>query len=95
VLALESGADDYLGRPFGPSALLARLRLQLRREPAAGDDRARRRLRLFFQRADSGRVRSASPHVRFDRRTATDEARGSGSGRAITVLSGAMQCPRD
>jgi DNA-binding response OmpR family regulator len=30
VLALESGADDYLGRPFGPSALLARLRLQLR-----------------------------------------------------------------
>jgi DNA-binding response OmpR family regulator len=31
VLALESGADDYLGRPFGPSALLARLRLQLRR----------------------------------------------------------------
>ncbi len=33
VLALESGADDYLGRPFGPSALLARLRLQLRRSP--------------------------------------------------------------
>jgi DNA-binding response OmpR family regulator len=31
VLALEAGADDYLGRPFGPSALLARLRLQLRR----------------------------------------------------------------
>jgi two-component system OmpR family response regulator len=30
VLALESGAHDYLARPFGLSALLARLRVQLR-----------------------------------------------------------------
>lgn len=30
VLALESGAHDYVARPFGLSALLARLRAQLR-----------------------------------------------------------------
>jgi DNA-binding response OmpR family regulator len=37
VLALESGADDYVGRPFGMSVLLARLRARLRRhEPDGG-----------------------------------------------------------
>jgi DNA-binding response OmpR family regulator len=35
VLALESGADDYVARPFGVSVLLARLRARLRRQEPA------------------------------------------------------------
>lgn len=39
VLALESGADDYLTKPFGPRELLARMGAVLRRRaPAAGAD---------------------------------------------------------
>src|SRR5258708_3709277 len=36
VLALESGAHDYVARPFGLSALLARLRVQLREHGGDG-----------------------------------------------------------
>ena len=39
VLALESGADDYIGRPFGLSVLLARLRAHLRQRATGEDDR--------------------------------------------------------
>lgn len=35
VLGLESGADDYLAKPFNPRELLARIHAVLRRRPAA------------------------------------------------------------
>ncbi len=37
VLALESGANDYIARPFGMSALLARLRAHLRQRQLSDD----------------------------------------------------------
>ncbi len=40
VLGLEIGADDYLGKPFEPRELVARLRALLRRQHAAWADTA-------------------------------------------------------
>ena len=40
VLALDSGADDYLTKPFGNLELMARLRLHLRRRAAAPESAA-------------------------------------------------------
>jgi DNA-binding response OmpR family regulator len=41
VVGLELGADDYLGKPFSPKELVARIRAVLRRaRPAAGAARA-------------------------------------------------------
>lgn len=38
VEALDSGADDYVTKPFGMDELLARIRATLRRAPAGQDD---------------------------------------------------------
>ena len=35
VLGLEAGADDYMIKPFNPSELVARIKVRLRRSPAA------------------------------------------------------------
>jgi len=35
VLCLEAGADDYMIKPFNPSELVARIKVRLRRSPAA------------------------------------------------------------
>ena len=39
VLGLELGADDYIGKPFSPRELVARVRARLRRHDGAGDGR--------------------------------------------------------
>lgn len=36
VAALDAGADDYVGKPFGPAELLARIRVALRHAAGAG-----------------------------------------------------------
>jgi two-component system OmpR family response regulator len=41
-VGLETGADDYLVKPFGPRELLARVRAMLRRGPRVQAPRARR-----------------------------------------------------
>lgn len=38
IIGLEIGADDYLGKPFNPRELVARIRAVLRRGEVAGDE---------------------------------------------------------
>ena len=62
IVGLEIGADDYLGKPFSPRELLARIRAILRRGPPADqhDDMTRR---FHFQgwTLDSGLRQVLSP----------------------------------
>ena len=39
IVGLESGADDYLPKPFNPRELVARLRAIMRRSSSDGNDR--------------------------------------------------------
>jgi two-component system, OmpR family, response regulator len=48
IVGLELGADDYLGKPFNPRELLARIRAILRRTPEAGQPLPGSRRRLGF-----------------------------------------------
>ena len=56
VLALESGADDYVGRPFGLTVLLSRLRLHLRRHYSSGDERLRLKPFIYFSNPRNGTI---------------------------------------
>jgi two-component system OmpR family response regulator len=47
IVGLELGADDYLGKPFNPRELLARIRAILRRSEASAVRAGERRLRSF------------------------------------------------
>ncbi|MEM6708392.1 MAG: response regulator [Pseudomonadota bacterium] len=46
IVGLEIGADDYLGKPFNPRELLARIRAVLRRARAVTPERADRPIRF-------------------------------------------------
>ena len=46
IIGLEIGADDYLGKPFNPRELIARVRAVLRRR---GDPPPRRRWRRHYR----------------------------------------------
>jgi DNA-binding response OmpR family regulator len=54
VLGLESGADDYVTKPFVPAELLARVRAHLRRRPSSASTFTLGRLRVI---PDEGVVR--------------------------------------
>jgi two-component system OmpR family response regulator len=47
IVGLELGADDYLGKPFNPRELLARIRAILRRSEASAMRAGERRQRSF------------------------------------------------
>ena len=63
IVGLETGADDYLGKPFNPRELLARIRAILRR--GTGDDRREdetpRRLQFQGWTLDTGLRQVLSP----------------------------------
>lgn len=54
VLGLELGADDYIGKPFSPRELVARVRARLRRHAGEGEVR---RQGAFEHDADAHRIR--------------------------------------
>lgn len=56
VLGLELGADDYVGKPFSPRELVARVRARLRRHANEGQVQARGRFELD---PDGHRIRYA------------------------------------
>ena len=68
IVGLEVGADDYLGKPFNPRELLARVHAVLRRRPAAGSARrAVERQRSGLLRSLRLRPRALAPCARTAR----------------------------
>ncbi|MEM1432723.1 MAG: response regulator [Pseudomonadota bacterium] len=65
IVGLEIGADDYLGKPFNPRELLARIRAVLRRvravQPVAAADRPMRFGEFEFDRAAHRLSRNGVP----------------------------------
>lgn len=63
IVGLETGADDYLGKPFNPRELLARIRAILRRGAGAErpDEKAARRLHFQGWTLDSSLRQLLSP----------------------------------
>lgn len=49
VMALESGADDYITKPFGTSELLARIRTALRHVQLREGEQAQRQTGVFIR----------------------------------------------
>ena len=78
IVGLELGADDYLGKPFNPRELLARIRAILRRADATTIREGERRRRAFasfvidldarsVERTDGTSVLLTSSRVRSSR----------------------------
>ena len=64
VLGLELGADDYIGKPFSPRELVARVRARLRRHANEGQAQARGRFELD---PDGHRIRYAGQDLDLTR----------------------------
>ena len=65
VEALDSGADDYVTKPFGIDELLARVRAALRRRTPTGDETASFELGDFRIDFDARRVHAHGQEVRL------------------------------
>ena len=67
IIGLEIGADDYLGKPFNPRELIARIKAVLRRHGEAAPANRRRKdlplCRLHRRSADQARDRPARHRV--------------------------------
>jgi DNA-binding response OmpR family regulator len=87
VLALESGADDYIGRPFGLSVLLARLRAHLRQQASTGDDRLRLGPFIYFSSAQNW---AAGDLPRAANQGTSDNNRVARSASAAAALASAF-----
>jgi len=61
IVGLEIGADDYLGKPFNPRELLARIRAILRRGSGAEDETGVRRLHFLDWTLDVSLRQLVSP----------------------------------
>ena len=67
VAGLDSGADDYLVKPFAFAELLARLRALLRRDPTVADTV----LQVADLKLDTGTLKPSSTFPLFLRRDQT------------------------
>jgi two-component system KDP operon response regulator KdpE len=65
VEALDSGADDYITKPFSTAELLARIRAALRRAPPPDEQRSRIEVGVFCIDVDAHSVTVAGREVRL------------------------------